>query len=175
MPLRAIVYRILVDSPSDVKEEREVISQVIHAWNASNSFYRRVYLEAVLWETHATPEMGDRPQDILNRQLVNTCDMLIGFFWTRLGTPTGKSESGTVEEIEGFRKAEKPVLLYFSSAPVILKNVDAGQYRKLLDFKEDCQREGLVSSYGSIDELREQLQRHITSTIYSLQIGYGYG
>ena len=154
-------------------EEREVISQVIHAWNTANLYYRRVYLEAVLWETHAIPEMGDRPQGILNRQLVNTYDMLIAFFWTRLGTPTGKSESGTVEEIEEFRKAEKPVLLYFSSVPVVLENVDAGQYRKLLDFKEDCQREGLVFSYGSINELREQLQRHITSTINSLQTGYG--
>ena len=68
MPLRAIVYRILVASPSDVIEEREIIPQVIHAWNAANSYYRRVYLEAVLWETHATSEMSDRPQGILNRQ-----------------------------------------------------------------------------------------------------------
>ena len=173
MTLRAIVYRILVASPPEVIEEREVISQVIHAWNAANSFYRRAYLEAVLWETHSTPEIGDSPQGVLNRHLVDTCDILIAFFWTRLGIPTGKSESSTVEEIEEFRKAEKPVLLYFSSVPVVLENADGGQYRKLLDFKEDCQREGLVSSYGSINELREQLPRHITSTINYLKTGYG--
>ncbi len=46
--------------------------------------------------------MGDRPQGIINEQLVNNCDIFIGIFWGRLGTRTGKTESGSVEEIEKF-------------------------------------------------------------------------
>jgi hypothetical protein len=34
---------------------------------------------------------------------VESGDILMGVFWTRLGTPTGKAPSGTVEEIEHFR------------------------------------------------------------------------
>ncbi|MFC1918986.1 DUF4062 domain-containing protein [Chloroflexota bacterium] len=169
------MYRILIASPSDMEEERKAISEVIRDWNVANSLFLGVYLEPVLFETHATPEMGDRPQAIINRQLVESCDILIGTFWTRLGTTTGKAKSGTVEEIEEFRKAGKPVLLYFSSAPVVLENVDTKQYKKLMAFKEQCQKEGLIFSYRSISKLREQLQRHITSTVNSLHSGRGYG
>ena len=47
--------------------------------------------------THSRPQMGDRPQELINKQLVGHCDLLIGSFWTRLGTPTGRAESGTAE------------------------------------------------------------------------------
>ncbi len=57
---------------------------------------------------------GDRPQGIINNQVVRNCDMLIGAFWTRLGSPTGVEESGTVEEIKWFLKQQKPVMLYYS-------------------------------------------------------------
>ena len=38
-------------------------------------------------------------------------------FWTKLGTPTGVADSGTVEEIDQFVEANKPAMLYFSSRP----------------------------------------------------------
>lgn len=165
MPRQAMVYRVLIASPSDVVSERKAVPEVIHSWNAANSVHYGVVLEPVLWETHATPEMGATPQAIINRQLVENCDILVGTFWTRLGTYTGTAASGTVEEIEEFRKAGKPVLLYFSSVLVVPESVDAEQYKRLVQFKEHCQKEGLVSRYESIGELREQLQRHITSTV----------
>jgi hypothetical protein len=65
----------------------------------------------VMWERDATPDLGDRPQGIINRQLVDVCDVLIGTFWAKLGTPTSEAESGTAEEIERFIKAGKPVLI----------------------------------------------------------------
>lgn len=168
MTRQATVYEILIASPSDTTKERLHISEAIHSWNTVNSLSYGIILEPVLWETHATPEMGDRPQAIINRQLVESCDILVGVFWTRLGTHTGKAESGTVEEIEEFRKAEKPVLLYFSSIPVVLQSIDIGQYTKLLEFKKQCQNNGLVFEFDSPDNLRELLQKHLTSKINSL-------
>ena len=165
---RCMVYRILVASPSDVVDERQTITEVVRAWNYANSYYRDIYLEPVLWETHASPEMGDRPQAIISKQLIKSCDFLIGVFWTRLGTPTGIAESGTVEEIIEFRDAQKPVLLYFSLVPIAPNRVNDNQYRNLLQFREQCEKEGLVSSYNSIDDFREQLQRHITLTVNSI-------
>ena len=56
------------------------------------------YLEPVKWG-NACPTRGWRTAAaILNKQLVENCDILIGTFWTRLGTNTGMAESGTVEE-----------------------------------------------------------------------------
>lgn len=166
MSYQATVYRIFIASPSDVVEEREVIPKVIHSWNAANSLYHKVMLEPVKWETHATPEMGDRPQAILNKQLVEKCDILIGVFRTRLGTPTGEAESGTLEEIEEFRKVGRPRMLYFWSVPLESKDIDKDQYDKLLEFK--AQIKGLVYSYKTIDELKERLQNHLMQTIYDV-------
>jgi hypothetical protein len=52
-----------------------------------------------MWEISATPAAGDRPQAIINRQVVDQADILVGAFWTRLGTPAGRALSGTVEEM----------------------------------------------------------------------------
>ncbi len=172
---QATVYSIFIASPSDVVGERQAIPEVIYYWNAVNSRRYGVMLEPILWETHVSPEMGDRPQSIINKQLVENSDILIGIFWTRLGTHTGSAESGTVEEIEEFLKAGKPVLLYFSSAPVVPGSVDDEQYKKLRDVKKKRRGEGIVADYKSIVELREQLQGHITLTIDSLQTKVRYG
>ncbi|GEM_PF-1490217 len=168
MAYEATVYRILIASPSDVIAERKAIPEVVSAWNATHSEDYGVVLMPVMWETHSTPELGDRPQAIINKQLVGACDMLVGAFWTRIGTHTGVAESGTVEEIQEMEKAGKPVLLYFSSVPVALDSVDREQYKLLTDFKEKCQAAGLPDKYDSVSGLREKLLRHLTRVVRQL-------
>lgn len=165
MPQRGLIYRVLVASPSDCVQERIAIPEIIHSWNAANSLRLCAILEPVLWESHATPELGDRPQALINKQLVENCDILVGVFWTRFGTSTGVAESGTAEEIEEFRNTNKPVLLYFSSAPVAPDSLDSEQYRSLVEYKRKLQAQGLVFSYDSVEEFRHLLQRHISSSI----------
>ena len=70
------VYRILIASPSDVEEEREIAVSVIHAWNDLHSNNRKVVLLPLRWETHTAPEYGTRPQDVINRTIVDQCDLL---------------------------------------------------------------------------------------------------
>lgn len=171
MPSQATIYKILIASPSDVVEERKIIPEIINSWNVINSDHYGIRLEPVLWETHATPDMGKRPQAIINKQLVETCDILVAIFWTRLGTHTGEAESGTLEEIQEFQKAGKPALLYFSLVDIPPENIDldhVDQYRKLLVFKKQCEKEGLVTSYKSIEDLRQKLQMHLTQKINSI-------
>lgn len=122
-----------------------------------------------MWETHALPEMGDRPQVPINEQIVNDADILVGVFWTRLGTPTGREESGTVEEIRAFLRQQKPVLLYFSNAPARPDRVDPDQFQKLTEFKHQCRRQGIVFDYQSVEELGDLLRRHLLATIRRLQ------
>ncbi|MFN6190964.1 MAG: hypothetical protein ACK54F_05200 [Planctomycetia bacterium] len=161
VPQQGTIYRVLVASPSDCIKERILVPDVIHAWNAAHSLPLGVILEPVLWETHARPELGDRPQAIINKQLVENCDILVGTFWTRLGTSTGKAESGTAEEIEEFRSNGKPVLLYFSSAPVVPEGLDAVQYQALTEYRKKLGDQGLHFRYDSLDQLRQLLQGHL--------------
>ncbi|MFJ7976663.1 DUF4062 domain-containing protein [Peribacillus sp. NPDC096379] len=168
MSYNAKVFRVLIASPSDVTKERELIPEVIYKWNTINSEEKKVVLLPVKWETHSTPQMGSRPQEIINKQIIGSTDILIGVFWTKLGTPTGVEESGTVEEIRQFIDAEKPTLLYFSEMPVVMKSIDLAQYTRLQEFKESCYKQGLVRSYDSVDEFTELLSNHLTSTVREL-------
>ena len=167
MPRQITEYRILLALPSDLTQESEVIPKLIHQWNAANQ-QLDVRLEPVFWKTHATPQMGNRPQEIINKQIVRDCDVLIGAFWTRLGTDTGRYVSGAVEEIEEFMNSGKDVLLYFSKIPTDTAKKDTEQYEKLKEFKEKCKESGFVDSYSSIDELKQKINRHITSTIHRI-------
>ena len=70
----------------------------------------------------------------------------------------------------GFRAAGKPVLLYFSDAPAIPSKVNREQYEQLEDFRQKCEREGLVERYASIAEIREKVARHLTQTVQRLRL-----
>jgi hypothetical protein len=61
------VYRILIASPSDVDDEREIAVRVIHAWNDLHSYGRKLALFPLRWETHTAPDYGSRPQEVVNR------------------------------------------------------------------------------------------------------------
>jgi hypothetical protein len=161
----ATVYRVLIASPGDLHEERGVIEEAIYHWNATHAVDDKVVLLPVRWETHSVPELGDRPQAILNRRVVAGCDILIGAFWTRLGTPTGMSDSGTMEEIEQFLQAGKPVLLYFSSREIDPDRVDLDQLKNLRDAKSRLMQRGLVEQFVSPPELRWKLARHLQEQV----------
>ena len=113
------------------------------------------------WETHSVPEMGDRPQAIINKQMLHDCDLLVGVFWTRIGTTTGDYASGTVEEIEEHLKAGRPAMLYFSSAPVMPDSVDPDQYGRLREFRQSCQSRGLYEPYADVQDFRNKFYRQI--------------
>ena len=157
----------MIASPGDVPAERKLIRDTINEWNYVNSDSRKIILMPIGWETHSSPEMGDRPQAILNKQILQGCDLLIGVFWTRIGTSTGTHESGTVEEIEEHLKAEKPTMLYFSQTPVELDSVDGEQYEKLKAFKKDCQSRGVYEVYSGLSDFKEKFNRQLQIKINS--------
>jgi hypothetical protein len=60
MAFEAKVFRILVASPGDVGEERNVIPEIINEWNAVNDIRSENIMMPVKWETHSAPLLGDR-------------------------------------------------------------------------------------------------------------------
>jgi len=168
MPQNGIIYRVLIASPSDCVKERTSIPEIIYSWNSVHSLHTGIILEPVMWETHVIPELGNRPQEIINKQIVDSCDFLIGAFWTRIGTETGGYVSGTAEEIDRLRNQEKNIFLYFSSAPVVPESINQEQYAALIEYKKSLRGQGITFDYSNIGEFREMLQRHISSLMASI-------
>jgi hypothetical protein len=162
MSYEAKAIEVMIASPSDVVRERQVVRDVITQWNAVHSRRQKICLMPVGWETHSTPELSGRAQQLINERLLESADLLVGIFWTRVGSPTGKSISGSIEEIERHLASGKPVMLYFSTAPVVPSGLDRAQYDALEQFKEWAKTQGLIETFDGPtdfgDKFRYQLQ-----------------
>lgn len=161
MPITTLTYQVMIASPTDVCDEKNIIRQILYEWNTINTSSKKIVLLPISWETHSTPTMGGHPQKLLNKIILEDADLLIGVFWTRIGTSTEDYISGTVEEIEEHIKSGKPTMLYFSSAPVHPDSVDHEQYKKLKEFKSSCQSRGLYETYDSINNFKDKFSRQL--------------
>ncbi len=158
---RATVFNVMIASPWDVSSERRIVRDVVLGWNAINAGAKEIVLLPVGWETHSYPAMGDHPQNILNEQVLASCDLLVAIFGSRIGTPTNRFISGTVEEIETHLEAGKPVMIYFYTGQVSLPDHDPEQYRRLEEFRESCRKRGLYETFGSHDDFKEKFSRQL--------------
>jgi hypothetical protein len=168
VPFNARVLRVLVGSPSDTAEHRQAVRDAIVEWNDLNAEPHGTVLLPVMWEMSSRPELGGSPQQLLNAQMVDKTDMLVGIFWTRLGTPTDEAASGTVEEINRMRERGAQILVYFSNQPVVPATLDTRQLDAVRAYKESLQSEGLYREFATTAELVGALQRDITRALPSV-------
>ena len=168
MSYNAKVFNIMIASPEDVACERSIFRDVVYEWNAVNSESRNIVLLPVGWESHSSPEMGNSPQEIINNQILGRCDILVGVFWTRIGTQTTQYVSGTVEEVEEHFQSGKPVMLYFSDQRVGIDTVDEKQIKDLKEFKESCKKRSLYASYDNPEDFKKKFYRHLQHKLIKL-------
>ena len=165
MPFPAIGINVMIASPSDVEEVRQAARGIIHEWNDTNAQEQRIVLLPMGWQSHSSPKMGDRPQEIINTQLLNPCDLLVAIFWTRLGTATGEAASGTVEEITKHVAAGKTAMVYFSNAPISPASINHLQYDAVRAFRKECTQQGLFHDFSSLEQFRNDFRRHLALTV----------
>lgn len=163
------LVRIFVGSPSDVAEERGILETVVreasHDWLEDHSYA----VELVRWETHTYPGFGEDAQDVVKREIGDSYDVFIGIMWARVGTPTGRAESGTVEEFneayERFKSDPNSVhlMMYFKTAPVPYDEIDPFQITKVREFKQRvADLGGFYQEFLHSDDFGVLVRRHLT-------------
>ncbi len=164
---------VFVAAPGDVATERKVIANAIADLNIGFASSRNLFIELRQWETHVWPGFGEDAQDVIN-QRVGPYDIFIGVFWNRLGTPTGRAQSGTAEEFErayaSWKQHRRPsLMLYFRRSPADLASTDEiEQKRRLLEFKETLQKLGaLIREYSDIEEFSRLVSLHLIQELTS--------
>jgi DeoR/GlpR family transcriptional regulator of sugar metabolism len=163
MARTSIILRVLIASPTDVYEERNIIQDSIYEWNNSHSSIFNLFYEPVRWETHVVSEMGDEAQKLINKQIVESSDIVIGVFWSKLGSPTKTELSGSTEEIKEFIKKKKPASIYFSKKDLPnLDKLDVNQTEKLREFKEFCTKNGIIGEFDSNEDLKRRIYNLLT-------------
>ncbi len=163
--------RVFVGSPSDVSPCRASAKSAVELVGAGLES-RGVILKPVLWEIDARPELGTDAQSTLNSQIVNNCDIYVFLFHTRLGSPTPRGRSGSVEELElalarvaGAQNVR--VLVYFDQTPVP-PTIDLKELQRLQDFRLELQAKGLVASFTGPEDLKDRLMRDLPGCVDAL-------
>lgn len=167
MAFNAKVLKVLIASPGDVQEERKEIPNVLRRWNNENGESKGIVLLPVGWEHESYPIYDPKSkggQSILNEQIVRKADIVIGIFWTRLGTSTKEFASGTVEEIERSALAGKPVSVYFSSANPPYDH-NAAQFALVKEYKEKLRGNALTGEYQTLNGFKEQIREHLSPLV----------
>jgi len=162
MPDTIQLFRILFAAPSDVTEEKTLVRAATNDWNVQHGDGFEARIELMNWQTHAHPEAGRRPQAILNRQFADRADIVLAIFWRRLGSPTGKASSGTVEEIERAQRRGKKVMVYFSQRPGgEEERSDSSEQVRIEQYRRKLGRNTLYGTYGSKREFETAVRKDL--------------
>ncbi|HJR06285.1 MAG TPA: HEAT repeat domain-containing protein [Pyrinomonadaceae bacterium] len=167
------ILRIVIASPGDVQAERDSLSGLVQELNRNVAADRGIRLELSRWETDSYPGFHpEGPQGLLDPSLkIEDCDILIGIFWSRFGTPTKTAKSGTEHELrlayEAWKRTGRPqIMTYFNKEPPKLESTkDVRQFARVIKFKEQFPKEGLWWSYNGAAEFVELTRNHLTNFI----------
>ncbi len=164
MPQSVQSVAVVIASPGDTVEERAHVRNALIDWSVSTG--RRLGVVALpwLWERQAVPEVGGRPQALINSQAVDRADVVVAFFDSRLGSHTGVDVSGTAEEIHRATDLGKPVHVYFSNER-LPRDTDPEQLAALNAFRDELQRNALLGTYADPADLAAQVVRAVEHDI----------
>lgn len=168
-------FIIGLSSPSDVPEERACLERVVKELNSTVAPLCGTRIDLRKFESHSVPGLnGLGPQGQIDKTLkYDECDLLVGIFWSRFGTPVHDADSGTEHEIRNAaalweKKRTPQVMLYFRADPISPRNkADLDQYAKVLAFKDEFGKKGLYQIYSGAGQfealVRSDIARHIIS------------
>lgn len=165
--------RIVIASPSDVKEERKILEEVATELNRDIAKAHGLYLETSGWDLDAYPGFHvDGPQGLIDSILqIEDCELFIGIFWKRFGTPTLDAKSGTEHEFrkayEAWKRTQRPqIMIYFNDEDATPKTREELVQRGLIiDFKDKFPKEGLWWSYNGKQDFQNCVRKHLTQFI----------
>ena len=87
MPETVRIIRVFVSSPGDVQAERDVLDEVVASINRGDGQAHGVRLELFKWEENVTPQIGPKPQQVVDHQTPEILGEYIGA--ALIGTLTG--------------------------------------------------------------------------------------
>jgi hypothetical protein len=162
MPETIQLFRVLLAAPADVTEEHQLVAGAVNDWNLQHGESSKARIELMNWRTHAYPEAGRRPQDVINRQFADRADLVVAIFWRRLGSPTGKASSGTVEEIERAQRRGKKVMVYFSQhLGAENEPPDSREQARMERFRKKLGKIALYEIYADVQEYERVMRKDL--------------
>jgi hypothetical protein len=162
---------LFVSSPADCSVYRSVVRSVIQQVNKTEAARRaQLQIKPILWEDMppgpAEPNnLQLRINEIMKNYGLNRYHIYVGMMSHRIGTPTSKALSGTIEEFQGAiasrRRSGLPqeILFYF------LVNPNKPEDRDVRIFRNQIGRNGYLYAQLTPVDFEEKLRLHLTSIV----------
>jgi len=161
-------------SPSDVTEERKIVSDVIAELNRTIAPDLGLLIRLIRWED-MIPSIERRAQQVVLEQVeLDNTDLFIGILWNRFGSPTGHADSGTEEEFklayESWLQHRKPrIMMYFCQRSSNLVKIDELEQKlRVLKLREEISTKGIFHEFNTPQELEATIRNHITRHLLNL-------
>ena len=114
-----------------------------------------------------------RVQDKINNKLLSICDIYLGVFWTRFGSPPGLTpegmsySSGTEEEFYEIKKLQdKKIWVFFCNIPKRPSEIDPEQLLKMKNFRKNLEEEQIwYKEFQNKGELKNVLLENLKEYI----------
>ena len=168
MPEQVQLFRLFVGAPSDVTEEVVIIRGLTEQWNRDVGPAAKARVEVSNWRTHSHPAAGARPQALINKQVVDQSDIVVGLFRARFGSPTGVADSGTEEEIRRSIKRHKEVMVYFANLPLPKQRKERNEFARIEKFKRKLGRRALYHTYTELKAFDDAFRQHLAAAMNAL-------
>lgn len=166
------LIRLFLSCPSDVTNEVDVLGNCINDINKSIGKTFKFHIDLVHWKVDVHGDHAIDAQSVINVQVDNQYEILVGIIGNRIGTPTARDVSGTAEEISLAIRNEKKFLIYFNVAPPkSINEIDTKQLENVNIFKKRLSDDGvLYKEFGNSNELRSYLFVDIVAIIFKFFI-----
>jgi hypothetical protein len=168
---RVDLVKLTLCGPTDVAKEIGLAGEVINLWNCQHGEQRGFWLKHQHWSTDTYPDAQETGQGAINKQLIDSTDILVAIFWSRIGTPTASAESGTVEEIQRAITSGKKVMVYFSDLEPLPPGAFIEQIKRLSIFREQLRAHRSCWTFQSRSRFRDDFTNHLALVLNEFPLG----
>ncbi len=159
---------IVLASPSDLQEERQMIKELVAS---GNPLYMKndICIDLRMWENVPPGMNDDGPQGVIDDDLeISKADIFICLYWKRIGTKIkNENVAGTEHELnlalENFQKCHKPDIKVFFKE--IQNQTDDSEFEEIMRIRERLQPQGLYTPFKSTDELKRLVNQIIQAEV----------
>lgn len=176
MPNKILTRRlekVFLTSPSDVSAYRKSAKKVINKINKGVlKFNSREF--RLLSSESVTPDYGETGQSIISKQIGNDYSLHIIIFWTKIGSHTGGSISGTVKEfkdaVDRFEKTKTPRIMIFRCLSKISpKSIDPDQLKEVNSFFQSVEKKSYYKEVTGTKDFESKFTHALENYIQDLE------
>jgi len=161
-------YNVLLSAPSDIAQYLDNVKNAIEKFNRELMYDCGICFSTKYWKNDTFPDAGKSAQDIINEQIVKNSDIVIALFGAKLGTPTPKYVSGTIEEISQIADMGGKAMTYFATGKLVdIKNIDPKQLKKVQNFKKNYL--GLYNEFETVEQLENSVYTSLKNLVVALK------